>query len=138
MQKKSNSNFCLQICTLFRLFFFIPSKRTEDIVKWRLPRVALIRCNFNTKCMKTIYRNELSTCIEKMLDNKTDHSSSGFKKLRMPWSFTHWLKNFHTVLLYCDILFKQLQKRTLYVVAVKKFQFEGDIQKITLSINNII
>ncbi|XP_076836806.1 zinc finger MYM-type protein 1 [Brachyhypopomus gauderio] len=103
-------------------FFSRSSKRTkilDDICRRRLPRVAPTRWQFNSRLVCTVAEKarELREVFEHIVDqhaefdNDAVHCADGFLTLLASFDFNFWLKTFHAIFSYSDVVFGILQNK---------------------------
>lgn len=125
----------------FSTFFSRSPKRTavlDEFVKARLPRAAPTRWHFNVRCVETVfvYSVDILLCLEKIIeieeDSKTINQAIGLKGFLQNEDFIFWLNFFHLVMPHCEILFKELQKRSIDILSVKNYidSFKSSIQAV--------
>ncbi|XP_063741896.1 zinc finger MYM-type protein 1-like [Eleginops maclovinus] len=126
----------------FSSFFSRSPKRTsvlDRVVAHRLPRASTVRWNFHSRTVNTVFehKEDLLQCFETIRDSGefdpiTVREAGGFVRLLEDDSFSFFLKLFHLIMPNVDILYNQLQKRTIDSVFVQGImqQFTNNIQKI--------
>ncbi|XP_038157042.1 zinc finger MYM-type protein 1-like [Cyprinodon tularosa] len=123
-------------------FFLRSPKRTcvlDRVVAHRLPGASTVKWNFNSQNVSTVFehKEDLLQCFETIRDSgefdpTTVREAGGFVRLLEDDCFSFFLKLFHHIMSQVDILYSQLQKRTINSVFVQKVmqQFTDGIQKI--------
>ncbi|KAM4628575.1 zinc finger MYM-type protein 1-like [Polymixia lowei] len=126
----------------FHTFFARSPKRTsvlDGVVSQRLPRASSQRWNFHSQAVNTVfeYKDDLLRCFETIrgsgeFDPTTVREAGGFVRLLEDGDFNFFLDLFHKIMPHVDILYSQLQKRTIDPVYVKGIiqQFTNSMQKI--------
>ncbi|XP_063744370.1 zinc finger MYM-type protein 1-like [Eleginops maclovinus] len=126
----------------FSSFFSRSPKRTsvlDRVVAHRLPRASTVRWNFHSRTVNTVFehKEDLLQYFETIRDSGefdliTVREAGGFVRLLEDDSFSFFLKRFHLIMPNVDILYNQLQKRTIDSVFVQGImqQFTNNIQKI--------
>ncbi|XP_063762101.1 uncharacterized protein LOC134879487 [Eleginops maclovinus] len=126
----------------FSSFFSRSPKRTsvlDRVVAHRLPRASTVRWNFHSRTVNTVFehKEDLLQCFETIRDSGefdpiTVREAGGFVRLLEDDSFSFFLKLFHLIMPNVDLLYNQLQKRTIDSVFVQGImqQFTNNIQKI--------
>lgn len=131
----------------FSSFFGRSPKRTavlDKVVKVRLPKAAPTRWYFNARCVETVftYRTDILECLNKIIDDEDDNSTlnqaMGLRNYLQDSDFLYWLQFFHMIMPHCDILFNQLQKRSIDVLNIKNYinNFKDSVEKIRVKILN--
>ncbi|CAL9687151.1 unnamed protein product [Knipowitschia caucasica] len=126
----------------FSSFFSRSPKRTsvlDRVVAHRLSRASTVRWNFHIRAVNTIFehKEDLLQCFGNIrdsgeLDPTTVREAGGFVRLLEDDSFSFFLNLFHLIMPHVDILYSQLQKRTIDSVFVQGImqKFTDNIQKI--------
>ncbi|XP_034076957.1 zinc finger MYM-type protein 1-like [Gymnodraco acuticeps] len=103
-------------------FFSRSAKRTkllDDICQHRLPRAAPTRWCFHSRLVCTVAdkTRELREVFEHIVDHHTEfddetvHCSDGYITLLTSFDFSFWLKTFHAIFSYSDVVFEILQNK---------------------------
>ncbi|XP_034058051.1 uncharacterized protein LOC117537006 [Gymnodraco acuticeps] len=103
-------------------FFSRSAKRTkllDDICQHRLPRAAPTRWCFHSCLVCTVAdkTRELREVFEHIVDHHTEfddetvHCSDGYITLLTSFDFSFWLKTFHAIFSYSDVVFEILQNK---------------------------
>ncbi|XP_063755768.1 zinc finger MYM-type protein 1-like [Eleginops maclovinus] len=126
----------------FSSFFSRSPKRTsvlDRVLAHRLPRASTVRWNFHSRTVNTVFehKEDLLQCFETIRDSEefdpiTVREAGGFVRLLEDDGFSFFLKLLHLIMPNVDILYNQLQKRTIDSVFVQGImqQFTNNIQKI--------
>ncbi|KAM3858515.1 zinc finger MYM-type protein 1-like [Diretmus argenteus] len=127
----------------FSGFFSRSPKRTgvlDRVVAHRLPRTSTVKWNFLFHItVNTVFelKDDLLQCFETIRDSSefdptTVREAGGFVRLLEDDTFSFFLKLFHHIMPHVDILYSQLQKRTVDSVFVQGVmqQFTDKLQKI--------
>lgn len=110
-------------------FFSNSSHRSDllnEIVKTRLPRTITTRWNYNIRTVNVVYENrdKLIECFctieEEAKSSISVNEASGLRRALEDPTFMFWLTVFHKLMPHVDILYKQLQKREIDSVQIKK------------------
>ncbi|XP_030267317.1 zinc finger MYM-type protein 1-like isoform X2 [Sparus aurata] len=118
----------------------------DRVVAHRLPRASTVRWNFHIRAVNTVFehKDDLIQCFETIRDSgefepTTVREAGGFVRLLEDDTFSFFLKLFHHIMPHVDILFSQLQKRTIDSVFVQRImqQFTDNMQMIRDSIPNL-
>lgn len=110
----------------------------EEIVKNRIPQVALTQWNFNSSLLNTIYENResLIRCFqeicERMENTITVREANAARRTLEDPNFMFWLTFFKKVFPHVDMLYNQLQARQIDSIQLKKavFNFEAALLQI--------
>ncbi|XP_073337216.1 zinc finger MYM-type protein 1-like [Pagrus major] len=133
----------------FSGFFSRSPKRTsvlDRVVAHRLPRASTVRWNFHSRAVNTVFehKEDLLQCFETIRDSgefdpTTVREAGGFVRLLEDDHFSFFLKLFHLIMPHVNILYSQLQKRTIDSVFVQGImqQFTDNIQKISGSVSQL-
>lgn len=129
-------------------FFSQSPKRTavlDEIVKKRIPTCPQsIRWNFKSRSVTTLYKyqKEIVECVEKIIDDesndyKTINKAMGLKGFLQNEDFLFWLYFFNKVMPHCDILFNELQQKSIDAVKTIHYvsQFAAAIQTVRDSLD---
>lgn len=126
----------------FSSFFSQSTKRTavlDEVVKKRIPKNATTRWNFKSRIVSTIfkYKSEIYECLEKILDDDSNDYSTvnkaiGLKNLLDDEDFIFWLSFFNMLMPHCDILYNELQNRTIDCIKAHKYvnEFKSAVKNI--------
>ena len=125
----------------FSGFFSRSPKRTsvlDRVVAHRLPRASTVRWNFHSRSVNTVFehKDDLLQCFETIrdsgeFDSTTTREAGGFVRLLEDETFNFFLELFHHIMPHVDILYSQLQKRTIDSIFVQRImqQFADNMQK---------
>lgn len=126
----------------FSSFFSQSTKRTavlDDVVKKRIPKSSSTRWNFKSRIVSTIfkYKNEIEECLNKIIDDDSNDYSTVNKAVGLTHfikddDFNFWLIFFNKIMPHCDILYNELQHRTIDCIKALKYvdEFKSAIQTI--------
>lgn len=126
----------------FSSFFSQSTKRTavlDEVVKKRIPKNATTRWSFKSRIVSTIfkYKSEIYECLEKILDDDSNDYSTvnkaiGLKNLLDDENFIFWLSFFNMLMPHCDILYSELQNRTIDCIKAHKYvkEFKSAVKNI--------
>ncbi|KAF3840258.1 hypothetical protein F7725_018975, partial [Dissostichus mawsoni] len=95
------------------------TKLLDDICQHRLPRAAPTRWCFHSRLVCTVAEKtrELREVFEHIVDHHTEfddetvHCSDGYITLLTSFDFSFWLKTFHAIFSYSDVVFQILQNK---------------------------
>ena len=122
-------------------FFNNSPQRVEvlnRIVKRKIPQGATTRWNFNIRTVNVVFENldSLIECMEEIEENfahsKTSSSASSIRRMLQDSVFIFWLTFFHHVMPHVNVLYNQLQKRT-----IEPTEVQGAIEHFQVAIVNI-
>ncbi|KAK5885972.1 hypothetical protein CesoFtcFv8_017055 [Champsocephalus esox] len=123
-------------------FFARSPKRTnvlDKVVAHRLPRACTVRWNFHSCTVKTVFehKDDLLQCFETIRDSgefdpNTTREAGGFVRILEDDTFRFFLELFHRIMPHVDVLYNQLQKRTVNSVFVQAImqEFTDNVKKI--------
>lgn len=126
----------------FSSFFSQSTKRTavlDDIMKKRIPKSSGTRWNFKSRIVSTLfkYKNEIEECLNKILDDDSNdyttvNKAVGLSNLLKDNDFIFWVTFFNKIMPHCDILYNELQNKTIDCIKALKYigEFKSIIQKI--------
>ncbi|XP_051813228.1 uncharacterized protein LOC127536546 [Acanthochromis polyacanthus] len=133
----------------FSGFFSRSPKRTsvlDRVVAHRLPRASTVRWNFHSRAVNTVFehKDDLLQCFETIRDSgdfdpTTVHEAGGFVRLLEDATFCFFLELFHHIMPHVDMLYSQLQKRSIDSVFVHRVmqQFTDNVQMIRDSLPTV-
>lgn len=108
----------------------------DKIVNHRIPRSSNTRWNFKSRIINTVYENHESIieCFEEIENtfnqNIAINQAGALRRLLNDNTFIFWLNVFHRLMPHVDILYNQLQKRTIDPIQVNNAinKFKENIQ----------
>jgi len=128
----------------FSSFFSQSTKRTailDEVVKKRIPRIASTRWNFKSRVVSTVhkYKNDIYECLERILDDnsydyKTMNKAIGLKHYLDDAEFNYWLSVFNAIMPHCDVLYNELQHRSIDCIKAQKYV--SDFKSVILNLRN--
>lgn len=126
----------------FSSFFSQSTKRTsvlDKIVKKRLPTNPATRWNFKSRIVGTIrkYKNEIYECLDNIVDDNTNdyntiNKAIGLQNLLNNDDFNFWLNFFNNIMPHVDILYSELQHRSIDCIKARKYvdEFKSAVETI--------
>ena len=119
-QNQSARVFFLDLAAFPAYFSRSPQRLSalESVVARRIPSCSATRWNFKSRTVNTIFENKesLKECLlelEKMPNNKTCHGAAGLRRYLEDEEFLYWLTFFSKIMPHVDILYNQLQARSI-------------------------
>ena len=117
----------------------------DEIVGRRMPSTSATRWNFRSRLVETVfeYRELLYHCFEQIeiscRQTSTISQARGLKLKISQSDFLFWLHVFHMIMPHVEILYNQLQKRSIDAVTAKKAiqSFEEIIKDVRDNIDSI-
>ncbi|XP_051808999.1 zinc finger MYM-type protein 1-like isoform X2 [Acanthochromis polyacanthus] len=133
----------------FSGFFSRSPKRTsvlDRVVAHRIPRAGTVRWNFHSRAVNTVFehKDDLLQCFETIRDSgdfdpTTVREAGGFVRLLEDATFCFFLELFHRIMPHVDMLYSQLQKRSIDSVFVHRVMqhFTDNVQMIRDSLPTV-
>ena len=130
----------------FSSFFSMSTKRTgvlDEVVKKRMPKNSATRWNFKSRIVSTLYnyKEEIYECLENIVDDNTNdykaiNKAIGLQNLIKNDDFNYWLDFFNKIMPHVDILYNELQHRSIDCIKARKYvdEFKSSVDKVRNSI----